>query len=257
MRQAGFLTALVLVILGTTMGCTAPQAARPPVNIEPRAQEALIKMSESLAKAPSLNFRARTTMDEWASPDRMVQVQRDSRIHFVRPDRVLIETRKGKDTWTMWHSGSSLTVMDKTEKQYACTSSPKDVQALFDELADKYGAVVPLAELLFPDPYKAMAEEIQQGVYLGEHDLAGVPCIHLLFVQENVDWQIWIAKDAPGTPRKIVIDYKQMPGRPRFTAVLSDWKFTAPADENIFQFCPPKDAKKVEMPALFAAERGE
>ena len=257
MRQAGFITALVLVILGVSMGCSSPQAAKPPVNMEPRAQEALTKMSQTLAKAPALNFRAKTTMDEWATPNQMVQMDRDSRIHFVRPDRVLIETRKGKDAWMMCHSGSSLTVMDKTENRYACASSPKSVQAMFDELADKYGAVVPLAELLFPDPYKAMTENILQGVYLGEHDVAGAPCTHLLFVQEDVDWQIWIANGEPGVPRKIVIDYKKLPGHPRFTATLSDWNLAAPADLKLFQFCPPKDAKKVDMPALFAAERGE
>jgi hypothetical protein len=255
MRQTCVLATMAFMILAATMGCSTPPAAKP--DIAPQAQAALMKMSESLAKAPALNFRARTTMDVPASAEQMVQVERRSQVHFVRPDRVLIETRKDKDCWVMCHLGSSLTIMDKTTNQYACASSPRGVEHLFDELADKYGAVVPLAELLFPDPYKAMTENVLQGVYLGERDLGGVTCTHLLFVQEDVDWQIWITNGERSVPHKIVIDYKKLPGRPRFTAVLSDWSFTAPADQKLFQFCPPKDAKKVEMPALFAAQRGE
>lgn len=279
MRQAGFLTALALVILVATVVCstsqadkpagsansqaatspasTEPKGPKPAANMEPRAQEALMKMSQSLAGAPSLNFCAKTTMDQWATPDQMVQVERNSRIHFVRPDRVLIETSKGKDTWTLCHCGSTLTLMDLTTKRYASSPSPHGVEAVFDELADKYGAIVPMAELLFPDPYKAMTENIQQGVYVGEHEIAGVPCTHLLFVQEDVDWQIWIASGERSVPRKIIIDYKHLPGRPRFTAMLSDWNFASPADQKLFQPSPPQDAKKVDMPALFAAERGE
>jgi hypothetical protein len=150
--------------------------------------------------------------------------------------------------WRLWHKGTSLTVANTTA--YASCDAPGAIDKLADRLADEYDVVLPLVDMLLPDPYKAMIANVQTGAYLGVHEVDGVKCIHLVFTQENIDWQIWIEQGPRPVPRKLVIDYKQAPGRPQYTAVLSEWNLSPAVDEKMFEPQPPKDAKKVEMTDL-------
>lgn len=55
---------------------------------------------------------------------------------------------------------------------------------------------------------------------------------------------------------KFVIDYKSLPERPQFTALLSDWNLSAPAGSEQFKPVLPGDAKKVELAQLLESEQG-
>ncbi len=51
---------------------------------------------------------------------------------------------------------------------------------------------MPLAELLYSDVYEGLTKNVQAGFYFGMSEVDGVPCHHLVFVQESIDWQVWI-----------------------------------------------------------------
>ena len=61
-----------------------------------------------------------------------------------------------------------------------------------DEALDRTGMVIPLADFLYSDVYDRLMGSVQRGVYLGVHDVDGIPCHHLAFEQETIDWQLWI-----------------------------------------------------------------
>ena len=79
------------------------------------------------------------------------------------------------------------------------------IDATLDMLQDRYGLVLPLADLLYADPYAVLSEKLSYGRYLGIHQAAGVPCHHLAFSQPTIEWQIWIdAGDRP-LPRAMIL----------------------------------------------------
>jgi len=82
-------------------------------------------------------------------------------------------------------------------------------------------------------------------------------CHHLLFEQENIDWQIWIDSGQPPLPRKLVITYKQEPGQPQYVATMDNWDLSPAVSKETFEFTPPADAKAVSMADLVSQERGE
>ncbi len=83
--------------------------------------------------------------------------------------------------------------------------------------------MLPLADLLYSDPYAVLMAGVTYGRYLGIHQAAGVACHHLAFSQATIEWQIWIDAGDKPLPRKLVISYVQEPGEPQYSAVIRRW----------------------------------
>jgi hypothetical protein len=256
MKRVRFGLAMATIMAaGVLCGCTGQTRCQ--MDIEPRADEALRKMSAALGGARSFSFRAVATMDEAVAPGRTAQFSRETRIIVRRPDALFAQSQQGEDVVTLCYLGRNLTMFDKTPNTYAAAEVPSRIDAMLDDVAEKHGLTLPLADLLFADPYQMLTADAGAGRYVGVHEVDGIKCHHLLFTQEALDWQIWIAADQAPVPRKLVIDYKSLPERPQFTALLGDWNLSAPAPDERFKLTVPGNARKVEIEQLLAAGQGE
>jgi hypothetical protein len=96
---------------------------------------------------------------------------------------------------------------------------------------------------------------IQYGFDLGQTDVNGRNCRALAFVEEDIDWQIWIENGPQPTPCKLVITYKNQPSQPQFTAVFSDWDFTPRIDQAVFTPELPTGTEKIPFAPVTAAAK--
>jgi hypothetical protein len=243
----------VLTAAGTLSGCAKQVASS--ARIDPRAGETLRGMSDVLRSAGSLSFRATTTADELLASGRLAQFSRETRIVLRRPDRLFAEIHRGEDVWLIWYAGRNLTVLDRKANTYASVQVPGRIDDMLDFLADKYDLAMPLADLLFADPYKVLTAEVLTGQFVGIHEMNDAECTHLLFTQDNVDWQVWIAAGKSPLPKKVLIDYKNLSGRPQFAAVLSDWNLSAAAGDDQFKPTLPKEATKAELAQMLKTQQ--
>lgn len=223
-------------------------------NIDPRADAALQRMSQTLAQAQSFKLHSTATIEERLDSGQMAQFSRDSSVVMRRPDGFHATVRRGPDTHVVWHNGSELTILDSRRNLYATLQTPQRVDDMLDELAEKHGIVVPLDDLFFPDPYKVLTEHITSGTFVDQQDINGHKCDHLLFTQDNVDWQIWIDTGTPAVPRKVVITHKDDPDQPQFEAVLDDWQLNVPTDSAQFKPKVPQSARLVKIEELLPGE---
>jgi len=220
------------------------------MHIEPEADAALQRMSTALAHAQSFAFQAATTFDEPLAAGQLAQVSRKTRVTVHRPDRVFAEIHEGNDVSMLWYAGTDLTIYDTADNVFSAIRVPAQIDAMLDDVVKRYDLTIPLADLLFSDPYKILTSNIVTGKFIGVHKVNGTSCKHLLFTQENVDWQIWIDADTEPLPRKVVIDYKNLPGRPQFVAVLSNWNLHAQTGNEQFTPALPSNAKRIDMADL-------
>lgn len=73
-------------------------------------------------------------------------------------------------------------------------------------------------------------------------------CNHLAFTTEEIDWQIWIKAEGEPLPCKFIITYKKEAQSPQYTAILSNWDFSAlSANDPQFSFTPPANAVKIQF----------
>ncbi len=242
-------------LLYVCVGCDS--GAGLSAQIDPRANQALKDMSDTLGNAKAFSFHAEGVMDEETENGQLVQFSRESRIVAHRPNKLFADTKGDDVSRSVWYDGRKLTLLDKADNVYASTEVPSDIESMVDFIIEKHGLTLPLADLLFTNSYESLIANVQSGEYLGLHTANGHACHHLGFRQELIDWQIWIDAGNTPVPRKLVITYTQEPGHPHFSATLDDWNLSASISEGAFEFHPPADAKRLEMAELLDVDEGE
>lgn len=249
-------TAVTAVIIGGTatigQAPTAMPAAAPTTsvsaNIEPRADAALKRMSDTLAKLKSFRVHSVATIEEETESGQMALFSRDTTLALTRPNHLQADVKHGGDTRRIWYSGTELTILDVADSRYAVLKTPDSIPDTLDFLYDEYDVVVPMDDLLYPDPYKTLTEDVTSGVLVDQQKIGGSLCDHLLFTQDNVDWQIWIDTAAQALPRRLVITYKgEEDNHRQFEANLDGWQLDPALDAAAFAPQLPAAAKKVDI----------
>jgi len=227
-----------------------PSSTAPPRSVEARAEQELKKMGEFLAKLPHFALEAEETFDELPDGELRRQLTNVRRVAVERPNRLAADATGDTLSRASWYDGRTVTVLDKEHNVYATIEAPGTIDATFDKLEDEYGVVLPLADLLYADPYAVLMAGVTYGRYLGIHQGAGVPCHHLAFSQDTIEWQIWIDAGDKPLPRKLVISYVQEPGEPQYSAVIRRWNLESAVPEGLFTFEAPEGAQKIDAQAM-------
>ena len=102
-----------------------------------------------------------------------------------------------------------------------------------------------MGDFLYADPYQALHAGVRYGVYVGTSEVAGRECHSLAFVDNQIDWQIWIDAGPRPTPCKLLITYLTRPGKPQFSATFTDWDFSPHIAESRFVADLPPGAEKI------------
>ncbi len=130
---------------------------------------------------------------------------------------------------------------------YDTTRQPGDIDASFVFLADQLVTPDQLHHFFSIDLTDSMRRLVKSGFYIGEATIAGVLCHNLALRNEDEDVQLWIAKGSKPVPRRIVVTYKKVEGKPQFRAQFVEWEFSPDLPDAIFSFSPPAHAERVDF----------
>ncbi len=206
----------------------------------------LREMSGFLTSARSFGFTVHELVDE-VEEGRRIQYANTRSVVVRRPDRIAGEAKGDLLNRAFWYDGKSFTLLDREYNSYFQGPAPDSIDSLLDRIAEQFEVVLPLGEMLSQDIYKTVTERILYAEYVGLHQVRGVDCHHLVFTQEDLDWQLWVEASSTPVPRKLVIAYKQEPGVPQYTAVISSWDFTIETPDELFQVALPEGARKIDL----------
>ena len=222
--------------------------------IERRAQEILKQMSDFLASTPRFAFEAEETFDLLKDNQPRIQLTNSRKVVVERPSRFVSDATGDTLNRSVWFDGQTVSSLDKSHNTYAMLKSSGSIDEVLDMLMDRFDIEIPLADFLYADPYSVLMEKVTYGQYVGIHQAAGIPCHHLAFAQETIEWQIWIDAGAQPLPRKIVITYVNELGEPQYSATITTWNLAPQIPENFFQFKAPEGATHVEPEELIGQE---
>jgi hypothetical protein len=191
-------------------------------------------MGAYLKAATAFSLHADIMYDDLLASGQKIKLTATNDVVIHRPDRLYADFAGDSGRKRLWYDGKAVTLYDPGEQVYAVEKVPAGIDAMLDFLTDRLGFTPPLSDFLYADPGQVLLEDVIYGLDLGDTEVEGVPCTHLAFVQENIDWQIWIEQGKQRVPRKLVITYKMRPGAPEYVALLSDWDFTTPIADSLF-----------------------
>lgn len=222
-------------------------AARPAPapKIDAQAEQSLKRMSAFLAGLKTFSFSAEETVEEPRPGGQAVELSNRRRVTVARPNRLAAELAGDSGDRQFFYDGKTVTLFDRTARVYGTVPAPATIDAMLDDVFQRFGVSVPLADLLFSDPYRILTENVQSGTFIGTHRVGSVRCQHLAFRGAALDWQIWIDAGETALPRRLAIQFKQAPGAPRYAATLEEWNLSPPVADTTFVFQPPAGAQKI------------
>ena len=260
--SAGFICGGVIIATGTEGYQDAEPAVESagsveePSGIGPRADRILREMSAYLKTAKEFTFHADITYDEFVMDNQKIQYGIAADISMRRPDRLHVSSQGDERQRRAFHNGRTFTAYNPAKNVYIVTKVPPKIDDALDLVFERFGISVPIADLLYADPYQTLTENVQTGFLVGLHSVDGTPCHHLAFSQEAIDWQIWIEDGRHPVPRKLVITYRDEPGSPQYTARLSGWDLEPHLSDHLFEFHPPAGADEIEFLPTEQTENG-
>jgi hypothetical protein len=207
----------------------------------------LKRMSDYMALQKTFSAQATVSCDETLDTGMKICLSGKRQVYVNRPNQLKAELVGDEENKLAVYDGKKMTILDRSNNMYSEVAVPETIDKAFDTLATEYGMTMPLADLLYSDSYKVLSERTETGQYLGLHKVGKHDCHHLIFAQENVDWEIWILAGKMPLPRKIMVRYKKQPGSPRFTVILGNYNLSRTYSPGFFNFRPPANAQKIDM----------
>ncbi len=239
---AGGLAAVAL-LASAALARAQPESPR----IEPKADQYLKAMSSYLAGLKTYSFQVEEFFDDVLDDGQKVQLGNQRHVSVSRPDKMFGEGEGDTKDSQFYYDGKTATVYDRGQKTYAVVKVPGTIDAMLEDLHERFDTHQTLADFLFSDPYKNFTENVESGKYLGLHYVGKVKCHHLAFRQKALDWQIWIDAGNEPLPRKLVITFKEQPGDPQYTALIHRWDVNPKLSDELFEFHPSADTRKVDF----------
>ena len=249
-RQAFFICALTGLTAGCALGTPKPESIAKLAKKEGVTQKAnkiLFQASDYLKQAKTFKFKAAIMRDIMLDDDIQVQFGGVSNVTVQRPNKLRAIFNGDERSRQSYFDGETLTLYSVSRQSYVQKKIPGTIGDAIDFVFEKFGFSIPLADLVYPDPYSILIENVDKGFWIGKHKVGDVLCDHLVFQQDMIDWQVWIEADATPLIRKIIITYKMEEGHPKYVALLSDWKINPTVTDADFKFIPPVGVDKIEF----------
>lgn len=254
-NQRTLVAAACLAALPLTAGAEQAASASEKVSIDGRAERVLLDACAFLRSAERFSVQADISFDEVLKAGPKVQYSREASIVLERPNRLRIDIDSDKGARSFFYDGKSVTVFRPESAVYAVFEAPATIDATLDVIEAR-GMTMPFDDLLHTHPCAGLAAHLKSGTYAGRHFFAGDWYHHLLLQTNAVDVQMWVAEGDEPTIDKVVITYRDAPGMPQYTAVLSDWNFAPAIDGATFTFTPPEGVRKVAFRGAAGSEGG-
>lgn len=246
----------VLALQAGIANAADPAAAKPATAVAPAAEidadalALLKKFGGFLAAQPRFGFELDLSYEVLQEDGQRLEFGSFRRYTVRRPDHLRIdEVRRSDGAREMYLNGKQLTVWIPADNAYALAkfSQHRDLDATLDLVRDALNIVVPLGDLLRSDPMARIEENMASAYVVGREDLAGVPCDHVAWRSDEVDAEAWIAAGDQPLIQRVVLQYRQLDGQPRFSAQFRSWTLAPDVADSKFEFAPPEGAERLPL----------
>ena len=214
------------------------------------ARGLLKAMSDYLAAQQSISLSYDSIFEVVSEDGQKLQLATSGTVQLNRPDKIHTTRQSGFSDTEMIFDGKTVTFLGKGQNAYIQAEAPGTVDALIDQLRDKFHRQLPGADLLMANVYDALMTDVTDVKDLGSGMIGGKECDHLAFRAKDTDWQIWIAQGDAPYPCRYVITSKGVDQAPQFSMTIRDWKAGAAAGQANFSFTPPAGATKMDVKDL-------
>lgn len=246
-----FILPVLPVVPQTEQGVEVKDAPR----IDPESMSDLVESLEFLSKAGKFSFTSETEYDAFQGNGQKIEFGSVHKITVERPDKVYAEVEERDGTKKVFiFDGKDIYFSDFERNVYASVHRPGDINQAIDYFTEDLQMPLPLGQLISTDVAEMIKKEVYAGGFVEESTINGVPCEHLAFRTQDIDFQVWVTSEGDPLQMRLVIDYKDSPGSPQFRATFKDWNFKPDISDSLFVFKPGDGMQKIAFAPLLRTE---
>ena len=112
---------------------------------------------------------------------------------------------------------------------------------------------LPLSDLFYSSPEKALLSERTTGGYVGRDEVGGTPCVHLAFKDIGADWELWLPEKGEPLPKRFRVVQKRRTGEPVTDVTFTEWNLAPSSTDATFVPRVPADYEGIAMVQRAAA----
>ncbi|MGY2198043.1 DUF2092 domain-containing protein [Pseudomonas gingeri] len=243
-----------LITLLGLMLCGGPvRAADSELNAN--ALNALQRMGTYLRSLTHFRISASSHTDQILDSGQTLEFSHRTELQAVQPDKLQITVSNGELTRSLYYNGQTFVLYNSRHGYFARSEAPPRIDQLLDQLNERYGIELPLADLFRWNSTTAAEVGIDTALYIGSEQVDGETCTHYAYRQPDIDWQLWVRDGDQPLPCRLVISRRDLAEQPRHS-VDFHWDLKRPSPASAFEFNPPAGALAVPLRALDAAQPG-
>jgi len=219
----------------------------------------LLKRSLNLlTNQKQFSFTAETGYDSVQDDGQKIEFGSRRRLIIQRPDRIRMEShdRNGHQLQVIYN-GKEISFFTPRDNKYAVKSITGTLDDFLNHLVNDLKVQIPLAQVGYKNFAEIAMKDFDTGFKVGESVVAKILCDHLVFRNDQIDFQIWIRKSGDPLPVRWVITYKNDESQPQFWVQFIEWNLNPRIKDSTFTFTPPKGAERIEFAPLESASSQE
>jgi hypothetical protein len=224
--------------------CGVVQGASESANIDPLALQVLRATTDSLKSAPSFSFRAITSRERLGSNGQIITFVRQSEVTVFRPDKLRVRTTGEHESLDFYFNRGAVILYAPDQKLYAPINTEPTLDLAVDRIEER-NIQLPMSPFFRSGPYQVLTEGLIGAAVIGRIQLSGKIFHHLVFLEKDTEWQLWVEAGLRPTPRRAQIVYKGMEREPRVVVDFLDWNLSANPPPAFFVFQKPAGAKAI------------
>jgi hypothetical protein len=219
-----------------------------------RGRELVQQMSARLAAASELSATTTEVRDIVRVSGKKEPVSLTGVYTVKRPDRFHSKLTGGRGL-EAWYNGKTLTIASHKDKVFAQAPMPENIDRTLDVLAERYDMALPMGDLFYGSPEKALLSDATTGGYVGTENVGDTSCVHLAFKDVGVDWELWLPEKGDPLPKRLKVVQKKRRGQPEVDLTFTAWNLAPQATTAAFVPKLPADYEGIAIVQRAAAIR--
>jgi hypothetical protein len=201
-----------------------------------------------------LHLSADSDTDQVLDNGQTIQFSYRTELIASAPDKLRVSVIDGPYRKTLFYNGKRFVLFDQGQRYYASGEAPSTIHALLEDMNQRYGVVLPLADLFRWNATAAQEVGISTALYINDQEIDGRLCAHYAYRQPGVDWQLWVHLGPRPLPCQLVIVRQDAEALPRHS-VRYQWIEDPPAPASAFEFVPPAGVHAVPLREMAPSPR--
>lgn len=245
-RTAAFLALWILTLwfISSTVVCAQAPA------VDPAAVRILKSMTDYLGGLKQFSLKTQNTIEDLTGSGHRVDYDVSAIMVLKRPNKLYAERKGELIDQNFYYNGKTLTLYHPSNKVYAAQPAPGTIEGMLSFMRSSLGLLVPAADLVYPDAFSLLMEDVNLAAVIGKAYIGGVKCDHLLFSRPGVGFQVWVSESGKPLPYKYVVTDTSTCTLISISTVMSDWNVKPGVDDAFFNFVPPKGVDKISFMPL-------